>query len=102
MAGALWAWARDRPVLTGVLIGLGTATKLYPLFLLGGLLVICLRQRRLRRLRRAAAGAAHRGLGPRQRCRPTSPDRTSGSVFWHSTPIGAPTSARSGSIVQQA
>ena len=36
VAGALWAWARDRPVLTGVLIGLGTATKLYPLFLLGG------------------------------------------------------------------
>ncbi len=47
VAGALWAWARDRPVLTGVLIGLGVATKLYPLFLLGGLLVICLRQRRL-------------------------------------------------------
>ena len=34
VAGALWAWARGRPVLTGVLIGLGTATKLYPLFLL--------------------------------------------------------------------
>ncbi|MBV6728105.1 DUF2029 domain-containing protein [Nocardioides daeguensis] len=49
VAGALWAWSRDRPLLTGVLIGLGTATKLYPLFLLGGLLVICLRQRRLGR-----------------------------------------------------
>ena len=36
--------ARDRPVLTGVLIGLGTASKLYPLFLLGALLVICLRR----------------------------------------------------------
>ncbi len=48
VAGALWAWARDRPVLTGVLIGLGTATKLYPLFLLGGILVICLRDRRVR------------------------------------------------------
>jgi uncharacterized membrane protein len=47
-SGALWAWARGRPVLTGVLIGLGTATKLYPLFLLGGLLVICLRDRRWR------------------------------------------------------
>ena len=45
VAGALWAWSRDRPVLTGVLIGLGTATKLYPLFLLGGILVICLRRR---------------------------------------------------------
>lgn len=47
VAAALWAWATDRPILTGVLIGLGTATKLYPLFLLGGLLVICLRERRL-------------------------------------------------------
>ncbi|WP_067431232.1 glycosyltransferase family 87 protein [Nocardioides jensenii] len=47
VAGALWAWSRDRPVLTGVMIGLGTATKLYPLFLIGGLLIICVRQRRL-------------------------------------------------------
>ncbi|MCX6398762.1 MAG: glycosyltransferase 87 family protein [Propionibacteriales bacterium] len=46
VAAALWSWSRDRPVLTGVLIGLGTAAKLYPLFLLGGILVICLRQRR--------------------------------------------------------
>lgn len=45
VAGAVWAWSRDRPVLTGVLIGLGTATKLYPLFLLGGILIICLRRR---------------------------------------------------------
>jgi len=46
VAGALWAWSRDRPVLTGVLIGLGTATKLYPLFLLGGILIICVRRRK--------------------------------------------------------
>ncbi|HEY1118009.1 MAG TPA: glycosyltransferase 87 family protein, partial [Acidimicrobiales bacterium] len=45
VAAALWSWSRDRPLLTGVLIGLGTAAKLYPLFLLGGLLVICLRRR---------------------------------------------------------
>ena len=48
VAAALWGWARERPVLTGVLIGLGTAVKLYPLFLLGGILVICLRQKRIR------------------------------------------------------
>jgi uncharacterized membrane protein len=48
VAGALWAWARDRPALTGVLIGLGTAAKLYPLFLLGPILVIAWRRRRLR------------------------------------------------------
>jgi uncharacterized membrane protein len=58
VAAALWAWATGRPVLTGVLIGLGTATKLYPLFLLGGLLVICLRDRRLRDLGRATGAAA--------------------------------------------
>lgn len=57
-AGALWAWARDRPVLTGILIGLGTAAKLYPLFLLGGLLVICWRERRWRELLLAAGAAA--------------------------------------------
>jgi uncharacterized membrane protein len=58
VAGALLAWARDRPGLTGVLIGLGTATKLFPLLLLGGLLVICLRDRRLRDLAVATGAAA--------------------------------------------
>jgi uncharacterized membrane protein len=58
VAGALWAWARDRPVATGVLIGLGTATKLFPLLLLGGLLVICVRDRRLRDFGVAACSAA--------------------------------------------
>jgi uncharacterized membrane protein len=57
VAGALWAHARDRPVLTGALVGLGTALKLYPLFLLGGLLVIWGRQRRWRDLAAAAAAA---------------------------------------------
>lgn len=46
VAGALLAWSRDKPLLTGILIGLGTATKLYPLFLLGGVLILVLRQRR--------------------------------------------------------
>ncbi|HEX6150149.1 glycosyltransferase family 87 protein [Nocardioides sp.] len=54
VAGALWAWSRDRPVLTGVMIGLGTATKLYPLFLLGALLVIGIRERRLKDVAAAA------------------------------------------------
>ncbi len=58
VAGALWAWARDRPALTGVLIGLGAATKLFPLLLLGALLVICVRDRRLRDFGTAIATAA--------------------------------------------
>jgi uncharacterized membrane protein len=48
VAGAFWAWTRGRNVLAGVMIGLGTATKLYPLFLLGAVLVVCLRNRRMR------------------------------------------------------
>ncbi|AUS34912.1 glycosyltransferase family 87 protein [Rhodococcus sp. 1.20] len=42
-AGGLLAWARKRPVLAGILLGLGGAAKLYPLLLLGPLLVLCLR-----------------------------------------------------------
>jgi uncharacterized membrane protein len=57
VAGALWAWARDRPLLTGVLIGLGAATKLYPLFLLGPLVVIAWRRRRPYDALLAAGGA---------------------------------------------
>jgi uncharacterized membrane protein len=45
-AGALWAWARGRPLLAGVMVGLGMATKLYPLFLLGAFLVDAIRRRR--------------------------------------------------------
>ncbi|MFE5790934.1 glycosyltransferase family 87 protein, partial [Rhodococcus erythropolis] len=42
-AGGLLAWARKRPVLAGILLGLGGAAKLYPLLLLGPLFVLCLR-----------------------------------------------------------
>ena len=47
--GAMLAWARRRPVLAGVLIGLGVAAKLYPLLLLLPLLVLGVRTGRLRR-----------------------------------------------------
>ena len=57
VAGAFWAWTRRRPVLTGVMIGLGTATKLYPMFLLGALLVVCLRRGRLREFGVVAAAS---------------------------------------------
>ena len=45
-SGALWAWARERPVLAGALIGLGTAAKLYPIFLLVALAILAVRTRR--------------------------------------------------------
>lgn len=59
-AAALYAWSRGHPTITGILIGVGTATKLFPLFLLGGILIICLRQRRVADLL-ATAGAASTG-----------------------------------------
>jgi len=54
----LLLWARRRPVWAGVVLGLGVAAKLYPLFLFGALLVVALRRRRLRELGVAAATAA--------------------------------------------
>jgi len=44
----LLAWARRRPVLAGVLLGLATATKLYPVLFLIPLLALCWRVGRLR------------------------------------------------------
>ncbi|MGY1602017.1 glycosyltransferase family 87 protein [Geodermatophilus sp. SYSU D00815] len=56
----MWAWARSRPVLAGLLIGLGVAAKLYPVLLLAVLFLLCLRAGALRTWLRAAvaAGAA--------------------------------------------
>ncbi len=56
--GGLLAWARRRPVLAGVLFGLGAAAKLYPLLLLGPLLVLGIRTGRLSGVARAAAATA--------------------------------------------
>ncbi|WGY02131.1 glycosyltransferase 87 family protein [Nocardioides sp. QY071] len=80
VAGALWAWSRDKPVLTGVLIGLGTAAKLYPLFLLGGLLVICLRQRRVGRFALAALWAVVAWVVANAPAYLSGPDQW--KVFW--------------------
>jgi uncharacterized membrane protein len=52
------AWARNRPVLAGVLFGLGIAAKFYPLLLLGALFVLCLRAGRLGAWWRTATAAA--------------------------------------------
>jgi uncharacterized membrane protein len=54
----LWAWARSRPVLAGLLLGLGVAAKLYPLLLLGALFLLCLRAGRLRPWLETAGAAA--------------------------------------------
>jgi uncharacterized membrane protein len=56
----MWAWARRRPVLAGVLLGLGVAAKLYPVMVLAALFLLCLRAGRLGTWLRTAvaAGAA--------------------------------------------
>ncbi|GGO86268.1 membrane protein [Wenjunlia tyrosinilytica] len=54
---AMYLWSRGRTGWAGVLIGLATAAKLYPVLLLGPLLVLCLRAGRMRDFGRALWGA---------------------------------------------
>jgi uncharacterized membrane protein len=53
-ACAMLAWARRRPAVAGVLIGIGVALKLYPLLLFIPLVLLGLRTGRLREVARAA------------------------------------------------
>jgi uncharacterized membrane protein len=55
--GAMLAWARRRPGLAGVLIGLGVAAKLYPVLLLLPMLLLGVRTGRLRDVGKTAAVA---------------------------------------------
>ncbi|MCI4063378.1 glycosyltransferase 87 family protein [Micromonospora sp. R77] len=65
-AFGLYAWSRTRPdrlsagpaVLAGALIGLGGAAKMWPLFLLGPILVLAVRAGRIRTALLAVASAA--------------------------------------------
>jgi len=57
LALGMLAWAREKPVAAGVLIGLAAATKFYPLFVLGPLLVLCLRAGRMREFGKTLAAA---------------------------------------------
>lgn len=58
MALAMWAWAREQPLWCGVAIGLGTATKLYPVLLLVPLFVLAVRTRKFAPALWAAAMSA--------------------------------------------
>lgn len=44
----LWQWARGRSALSGLLLGVAVATKLYPAIFFVPLLVLCLRARKVR------------------------------------------------------
>lgn len=56
VAGALWAWSRGRPVLTGALIGIGTAAGVWPVLLLVALALVATRDARADLRPRALAG----------------------------------------------
>ena len=47
-AGAVFAWSRRAPAVAGMLLGLGVATKFYPVLLLIPLFALCLRAGQLR------------------------------------------------------
>jgi uncharacterized membrane protein len=55
---AMLAWARGRPVATGLWLGLAIAAKLYPFVLLLPLAVVCLRAGRMRAFAATAAATA--------------------------------------------
>jgi uncharacterized membrane protein len=44
---AMWAWARNKPTAAAILIGLGTAAKLWPVFLLLPIVLLGWRSRRM-------------------------------------------------------
>jgi uncharacterized membrane protein len=60
---ALLAWARSRPMLAGLLLGLAVAAKFYPLFILGPLFLLCLRAGRMRDFARMAGTAVVTWVG---------------------------------------
>jgi uncharacterized membrane protein len=56
-AAAMLMWSRGRALAFGVLLGLATAAKLYPVFLLGPLFLLCWRAGTWRPFGKALAGA---------------------------------------------
>ncbi|QHC26544.1 glycosyltransferase family 87 protein [Streptomyces sp. GS7] len=56
-AAGMLLWSRSRPLASGVLIGLATAAKLYPVLLLGPLLLLCWRAGAWRAYGRVVTGA---------------------------------------------
>lgn len=58
VVAALWCVRRRRPGLAGVMLGVGTAAKLWPLYVLGAFLVLAVRHRRVQPLLRMVAGLA--------------------------------------------
>jgi uncharacterized membrane protein len=54
----MWAWSRGSPVWAGLLLGAGIATKLYPIFVLLAILMLCARAGLWRAAAKATVAAA--------------------------------------------
>ncbi|HVU62208.1 MAG TPA: glycosyltransferase 87 family protein [Mycobacteriales bacterium] len=54
----LWLWSRGSPAWAGVALGVGIATKLYPMLVLVALVLLCVRAQRVQAAARAIGGAA--------------------------------------------
>ena len=87
----LWAWSRGSPTWAGALLGVGIATKLYPLFVLLALLMLCARAGKWQAAAKATRGrrCGRRGLLPARRSWSRSR-----SLFPNSTCTGAPSAVR--------
>lgn len=92
-ATGLLAWARRKPVLAGVLLGLGGAAKLYPLLLLGPILVLCLRADPMQRLPAARAGLRLRDVDSLDTARTWLRETPARTQFFALRPLGAATLA---------
>lgn len=97
---AMLAWARERPLVAGALIGLGTITKLYPVFLLLALLPLCARTGHIAAWGRAAGAAAFAFLAVYLPVFLGSPMYSDPSTVVYPSPLfGGPLSLTSGDAV---
>ena len=95
-AAALAAWARSRPTLAGIWLGLAISAKFYPVVLVGPLVLLCARRGQWRALVSRWPGWRHPGW--RSMCRSCWPTSTAGrsstgspgSGAWTSAPPGMP------------
>ncbi|MFD3744694.1 glycosyltransferase family 87 protein [Nocardia sp. NPDC058633] len=90
-ATGLLAWARRKPVLAGILLGLGGAAKLYPLLLLGPIVVLCLRVDPMQRQLAARAGLRLRDVAGLDSARTWLRETPSRTHFFALRPLGAAT-----------
>ncbi|KUM38060.1 glycosyltransferase family 87 protein [Arthrobacter sp. EPSL27] len=58
LAVGMYCFSRNKPLLAGIFIGLGTATKLYPVLILGAVLLLALRTGKIRAILVTAGAAA--------------------------------------------